>query len=134
MPLIANHAGTSGWPSTWHNSTNAIIRALDQSLNNILLSLVEQISLMLFYYFQDIYKKKPAENKIKLKIDMIAGANTITGKASIESLDWAWGSGGALNLLVGGFRWWSLHIINLDSEEHLDWLKIDLNAAITITV
>ena len=32
LPLIANHGGTSGWPSTWHNSTDAQIRALDQPL------------------------------------------------------------------------------------------------------
>ena len=32
LPLITNHGGTSGWPSTWHNSTNTQIRALDQPL------------------------------------------------------------------------------------------------------
>ena len=32
LPLSANHDGVSGWPSTWHNSSNAQIRALDQPL------------------------------------------------------------------------------------------------------
>ena len=37
LPLIANHGGVSGWPSTWHNSTNAQIRVLDQLLHMIMI-------------------------------------------------------------------------------------------------
>ena len=32
LPLAANYGDTSDWPLTLHNSTNAQIRALDQSL------------------------------------------------------------------------------------------------------
>ena len=52
LPLIANHGGTWGWPSTWHNSTNAQIRALDQPLHSLnKLFHIPQVSLhvSLFY-------------------------------------------------------------------------------------
>ena len=32
LPLGVNHGDTSGWPSTWYNSTHTQIRALDQPL------------------------------------------------------------------------------------------------------
>ena len=35
LSLTANHGGTSGWPSIWHGSTDAQIRALDQPLLSI---------------------------------------------------------------------------------------------------
>ena len=49
----------------------------------------------------------------------------ISGKASVESVNWAGGEGGgALNPSVGHF---------LGSKVHLDWLKIDLNVVEIIT-
>ena len=32
LPLGANHIGALDWPTTWHNSTDAQIRGLDQPL------------------------------------------------------------------------------------------------------
>ena len=48
-----------------------------------------------------IYIRKISENKIKQKIDMVPVVNIIRGKASVKSINWAVGSGGALNHLVG---------------------------------
>ena len=46
----------------------------------------------------------------------------------------SWGSGGDLSLIVGGFRGWSPLRQFLGPKEHIDWLKIDLNANEIITV
>ena len=56
---------------------------------------------------------------------MIPGVNIIGGKASVESINGAGVSGGACSPSAGKF---------LGSKEHLDWLKIDLNAAEISTV
>ena len=55
---------------------------------------------------------------------MIPGANIISGKASVASFNRA----GRSEPLSRGFRGWSPLRKFLDSKEHLDWLKIDLNA------
>ena len=38
LPRDDNHGGGSGWSSTWHNSTDAKIKALDQHLNYKIIS------------------------------------------------------------------------------------------------
>ena len=55
---------------------------------------------------------------------MIPGANIISRKASVASVNRAGGS----EPLSRGFRGWSPIRKFLGSKEHLDWLKIDLNA------
>ena len=57
---------------------------------------------------------------------MIPTVIIISGKASGESANRAGGSGGDLSPSAG--------VLFLGSKEHLDWLKIDLNAAEIITV
>ena len=54
---------------------------------------------------------------------MIPGANIISGKASVASVNRAGGS----KPLSRGFRGWSPIRKSLGSKEHLDWLKKDLN-------
>ena len=61
---------------------------------------------------------------------MIPGANIISGKASVASVNRAGGS----EFLSRGFRGWSPLRKFLGSKEHLDWLKIDLNAVKMRTV
>ena len=61
---------------------------------------------------------------------MILGANIISRKASVASVTRAGGS----EFLSRGFRGWSPLRKFLDSKEHLDWLKIDLNAVEIRTV
>ena len=56
---------------------------------------------------------------------MIPGANIISRKASVASVNRAGGS----EPLSRGFRGWSPIRKFLGSKEHLDWLKIDLNTA-----
>ena len=56
---------------------------------------------------------------------MIPGANIISRKASVASVNRAGGS----EPLSRGFRGWSSIRKSLGSKEHLDWLKIDLNTA-----
>ena len=56
---------------------------------------------------------------------MIPGANIISRKASVASVNRAGGS----EPLSRGFRGWSPIRKVLGSKEHLDWLKIDLNTA-----
>ena len=56
---------------------------------------------------------------------MIPGANIISRKASVASVNRAGGS----EPLNRGFRGWSPIRKFLGSKEHLDWLKIDLNTA-----
>ena len=58
---------------------------------------------------------------------MVPRVIIISGKASIESASGAGGSGGSLSPSAGVFRKF------LGSKEHLDCLKIDLNAAEIIT-
>ena len=69
---------------------------------------------------------------------MILGVNIICEKASIASVSGAGGggggSGGTLSPFSRGFKGWSSLRKFLGSKEHLDWLKIDLNAAKIITV
>ena len=55
---------------------------------------------------------------------MIPGANIISGKASVTTIIEAEGS----EPLSRGFRGQSPLRKYLGSKEHLDWLKIDLNA------
>ena len=61
---------------------------------------------------------------------MIPGANIISGKASVASVNRAGGS----EFLCRAFRGWSSLRKFLGSKEHLDWLKIDLNAVEIRTV
>ena len=61
---------------------------------------------------------------------MIPGANIISGKASVASFNRA----GRSEPLSRGFRGWSPLRKFLGSKEHLDWLKIDLNAVEIRTV
>ena len=61
---------------------------------------------------------------------MILGANIISRKASVASVTRDGGS----EFLSRGFRGWSPLRKFLDSKEHLDWLKIDLNAVEIRTV
>ena len=61
---------------------------------------------------------------------MIPGANIISGKASVVSVNRAGGS----EPLSRGFRGWSPIRKFLGSKEQLDWLKIDLNAVEIRTV
>ena len=61
---------------------------------------------------------------------MIPGANIISGKASVASVNRAGGS----EFLSRGFRGWSPLRKFLGSKEHLDWLKIDLNVVKMRTV
>ena len=61
---------------------------------------------------------------------MIPGANIISRKASVASVNRAGGS----EPLNRGFRGWSPIRKFLGSKEHLDWLKIDLNAVEIRTV
>ena len=64
---------------------------------------------------------------------MIPGVNIIDGKVSIASVNEACGSGGVLRP-QWGFRRQSPLGKFLASKWHLDWLKIDLNAAKITTV
>ena len=59
---------------------------------------------------------------------MIPGANIISGKASVASVNRARGS----EPLSRGFREWNP--LRKFSGEHLDWLKIDLNVVKIRTV
>ena len=61
---------------------------------------------------------------------MIPGANIISGKASVVSVNRAGGS----EPLSRGFRGWNPIRKFLGSKEQLDWLKIDLNAVEIRTV
>ena len=64
--------------------------------------------------------------------DMILGGHISSGKASVESINEA--VGGHSEFLSRGF--WGLSPLRefRGSKDHLDWLKIDLNAAKIITV
>ena len=64
---------------------------------------------------------------------MIPGVNIIDGKVSIASVNGACGSGGVLRPQRGFRRQSSLGKF-LAAKWHLDWLKIDLNAAKINTV
>ena len=59
---------------------------------------------------------------------MVLGVN-IRRKASVVSVNRAGGSGGCSETLSRDFRRQSPQRKFLGSKEHLDWLKIDLNAA-----
>ena len=61
---------------------------------------------------------------------MIPGANIISGKAVVVSVNRAGGS----EPLSRGFRGWRPLKKYLVSKEHLDWLKIDYNAVEIKTV
>ena len=61
---------------------------------------------------------------------MVARANIISGRASVASINRAGGS----DPVSRGFRGWSPLRKFLDSKEHLDWPKIDLNAVKIRTV
>ena len=66
---------------------------------------------------------------------MILGVNIICRKASIASVNGAGGGvWGHSEPPSRGFKGWSSLRKFLGSKEHLDWLKIDLNAAKIITV
>ena len=60
---------------------------------------------------------------------MIPGANIISGKASVARVNTA-----GRSEPLSGFRGWSPVRKFLDSKEHLNWLKTDLNAVETRTV
>ena len=83
---------------------------------------------MLFFYIQDVYQK-PAWN-IRKKTEMIPEASMISRKASVASINRADRS----EPFSGGFRGCSPLRKFLGSKEHLDWLKIDLNAVNIRTV
>ena len=59
---------------------------------------------------------------------MIPGVNIIGRKVSVLSVNTAGGFGGVLRPPVGPLRKF------LGSKKHLNWLKIDLNAAKIITI
>ena len=61
---------------------------------------------------------------------MIPGANIISGKATVVSINRAGGS----ESISRGFRGWSPLRKFLGSKEHLDWLKIDLSVVEIRTV
>ena len=65
--------------------------------------------------------------------DIIPGVNTISRKVSVASINKA-GRSVVFWDPSGGFRGWNTLTKFLDSKEHLDWFKIDLNAAEVITV
>ena len=60
---------------------------------------------------------------------MIPGVNIISGKAGVASFKEAEGAGGALWAPQQGIQEAEFPNKFLGSEEHLDWLKIDLNTA-----
>ena len=62
---------------------------------------------------------------------MIPEVNIISRKASVNNVR---GSGGALSLSAGASGGQSHLRKILGSKEHLDWLKIDFNAAKIVTV
>ena len=64
---------------------------------------------------------------------MIPGVNKISRKASIATINGAWGSGGCSEPLSGVLKSIFIERSILGFKEHLDWLKIDLNAAEVIT-
>ena len=49
LPLSTKHGGGSIWPSTWHNSTNAQIRALDQPL-------IIPNTFRCYHFFKDFFR------------------------------------------------------------------------------
>ena len=65
---------------------------------------------------------------------MIPGFNIISGKASAATVNGARSMGGTLSPSNGVLGAKSPVRIFLDSKEHLDWLKIDLNVTEIITV
>ena len=65
---------------------------------------------------------------------MIPGVNIISEKASVVSVNRAGGPGGCYEPQSNGFRGQSPLRKFWGPKEHLDWLKIDLNAAEIITV
>ena len=67
--------------------------------------MVEQISVMLFYYAQDVYQKNQLGTRLYEKTDMIPGVNIISGKGSTVSVNGAGGGGGGG---VGGEGGWGL--------------------------
>ena len=75
--------------------------------------------------------EKPIWSKIRQKADMIPEVNN--QQMSVGSFNRT-GLGSTLSPSVGGFRRHSLLIKVLSSKEHLDWLKIDLNAVKIIAV
>ena len=70
----------------------------------------------------------------RLLSDIIPGKNTVSGKASVASANRARGPEEHSEPLRGGFSMQSPLRKFLVIKEHLDWLKIDLNAAKIITV
>ena len=60
---------------------------------------------------------------------MIPRVNIISGKASVASVNGAGGSERHSEPLSRGFRRWIPLRKFLGCKEHLDWLKIDTNAA-----
>ena len=58
----------------------------------------------------------------------------ISEKASVASIDRARGSGGGTLRLSRSFTQWNPLKKILDSKEHLEWLKINLNATEIVTV
>ena len=65
---------------------------------------------------------------------MIPGVNIVSVKASIASVNGVVVSGECSESLSRGFRGHSPPRTLLGSKEHLDWLKIDLNAVEIIIV
>ena len=55
--------------------------------------MVEQISVMLFYYAQDVYQKNQLGTRLYEKTDMIPGVNIISGKGRTASVNGAGGVG-----------------------------------------
>ena len=86
---------------------------------------------MTFYYVQDVYQKN--QSKIRKKTGMIPGVELL----SEETCSSVNGPGG-LEVALSPFGWGLMGQNTLrkllSSKEHLDWLKIDLNAAKKITV
>ena len=83
----------------------------------------EHINLMPFHYVQDVYQKNQLGTRLD-KRHIIPEVNIISGKASVATINGAGGTGeGALNASAEPTK------NSLGSKEHLDRLKIDLNAA-----
>ena len=82
---------------------------------------------MTFLCIQDAYKKTQL-GTLEKKIEMIPGANIISRKASLASVNRAGGEGGSLSPSAGHLGGGAPLRKFFGSKEHLDWLKIDLNA------
>ena len=73
-------------------------------------------------------------NKIRQKTDIILEVNIVSRKARVASVNIAGWAGGLSEPLSGDFSGQSPLRKFFGPKEHLDWLKIDLNAAEIISL